>query len=230
MSLVVKMKERELPRIIPPQMERPPYSLSGADLLVYADLWKYSREKPFIRSYQYLADWINLPKTTLMRSVKCLVERGLVEIVAINAHKTSFQAKAIPEAPLPVYNFNLAGYTDSNEPLRALKEHLIDPEGLGMVPQKYPIDHNRRIMIQNGPLSDQNGPIQYNLNNTNYKNKTYNKEKLNNNIDQLEYARRIEAQMREENHRLRDLHDLEASKPEAIEAGEAFFKKFCKGS
>ena len=222
-SLVEKMaKERVLPHIIPPQMEKPPYSLSGADLLVYADLWAYSRVNPFIGSYQDLANWIGVPKTSVMRSVKELGKRGLVEVININAHKTSFQAKAIPGAPLPVYRFYVAGYTDNNEPLVAQKMTEITQGGQRTI-------QNGPRLNQFGPRSDQNGPYQYNIYNTNSKNKTYKRENFDNSsINTLEHALAIEEQMRAENRRLREQHDKEASTPEALAAGEAFFEKFFK--
>ena len=215
-SLVGKMaKERVLPQIIPPQMERPPYSLSGADLRVYADLWAYSRVNPFIGSYQDLANWMDVPKTSVMRSVKELEKRGLVEVININAHKTSFQAKAIPGVPLPVYRFYVAGYTDNNEPLVAQRVQSMIQGG--------------QQLNQFGPRSDQNGPYQYNIYNTNSKNKTYKRENFDNSsINTLEHALAIEEQMRAENRRLREEHDKEASTPEALAAGEAFFEKFFK--
>ena len=221
-SLVGKMaKERELPHISPPQMEKPPYSLRGADLLVYADLWAYSRVNPFIGSYQDLANWMDVPKTSVMRSVKELEKRGLVEVININAHKTSFQAKAIPGAPLPVYRFYVAGCTDNNEPLVAQKMTEITQGGQRTI-------QNGPRLNQFGPRSDQNGPYQYNIYNTNSKNKTYKRENFNIDAIDLEKAREIEEQMRAENRRLREEHDKEASTPEALAAGEAFFEKFFK--
>lgn len=212
-------KERELPHIIPPQMEKPPYSLRGTDLHVYADLWMYARDKLYIGSYQNLANWMAIPKTSAMNSIKALEKRGLVEVININAHKTSFQAKAIPGAPLPVYRFYVAGYTDNNEPLVAQRVQ-------SMIQSGQRLNQFGPRSDQNGPRLDQNGPSQYNLYNTNSKNKTYKRENLDNGINTLEHAREIEEQMREENHRLREKHDKEASTPEALAARDAFFEKF----
>ena len=212
-SLVGKMaKERELPHIIPPQMEKPPYSLRGADLLVYADLWAYSRVNPYIGSYQNLANWIGVSKTSAMRSIEKLEQRGLVEVININAHKTSFQAKAISGAPLPVYRFRVAGCTDNNDSLAVQKVSSMIQDG--------------QQLNQFGPRLDQNGPYNNNIYNTNPNKKTYKRENLDNGINTLEHAREIEEQMREENRLLRDKHDKEASTPEALAARDAFFEKF----
>lgn len=216
-------KERELPHIIPPRiMKKPPYSLSGADLLVYADLWAYSRENPFIGSYQNLANWMDVPKTSVMRSIKYLEGRGLVEVININAHKTSFQAKAIPGAPLPVYRFYVAGCTDNNEPLAVQRVQ-------SMIQGGQQLNQFGPRLDQNGPRLNQNGPYNNNLYNNNSNKKTYKRENFDNSsINTLEHALAIEEEMRAENRRLRDEHDKEASTPEAIAAGEAFFKKFFK--
>lgn len=214
-------KERELPHIISPQMEKPPYSLSGADLRVYADLWMYARVNPFIGSYQDLANWMDVPKTSVMRSIKELEKRGLVEVIKINAHNTSFRAKAIPSYPLPVYRFYVAGYTDDNEPLVAQRVQ-------SMIQGGQQLNQFGPRSDQNGLRLNQNGPYNNNLYNSN-SNKRYKRENFDNSsINTLEHALAIEEQMRAENRRLRDEHDKEASTPEAIAAGEAFFAKFCK--
>ena len=197
-SLVGKMATRTLPHIIDPAMSRPPYSLKGADLDVFADLWYYSRNKPFNGSYQHLADWIEVPKTTLIRSIRYLEQKGLVDVISINAHRTSFQAKALEGHPLPVYQFHCIG--------------LVGQNGV--------------ILNQFGPRLDQNGPYNNNIYNTNLNKKTYKRENLDNGINTLEHARAIEEQMREENRLLRDKHDKEASTPEALAARDAFFEKF----
>lgn len=204
-------KEREQPHIIDPKMEREPYSLSGTELSVYADLWTYSRENPYTGSYNRLADWLGVPKTTLMRSIKYLESRGLVEVVSINAHKTSFQAKAIPHFPLPVYKWKIASYTDQNISLS----------------------------VQNEPLMVQNGPFQYNLynnnSNNNYQkrfNKIYN-EPYSGPTSEAPYRmtdeqkRELEEQQRAEDRRRREEHEKAASTPEALAARDRFFAKFC---
>ena len=148
------MATRTLPHIIDPAMSSPPYSLKGADLDVFADLWYYSRNKPFNGSYQHLADWIEVPKTTLIRSIRYLEQKGLVDVISINAHRTSFQAKALEGHPLPVYQFHCIG--------------LVGQNGV--------------ILNQDGPKTDQNGPYNNNIYNTNPNKKTYKRENLNNGI------------------------------------------------
>lgn len=147
-------KERELPHIISPQMEKPPYSLSGVDLLVYADLWMYARDKLYVGSYQNLANWIGVPKTSAIRSIRYLEGRGLVEVININAHKTSFQAKAIPGAPLPVYRFYIAGYTDNNEPLAVQRVQSMIQGGQGLNQFGPRSDQNGLRLNQNGPYNN----------------------------------------------------------------------------
>lgn len=214
-------KERELPHIISPQMEKPPYSLSGVDLLVYADLWMYARDKLYVGSYQNLANWIGVPKTSAIRSIRYLEGRGLVEVININAHKTSFQAKAIPGAPLPVYRFYIAGYTDNNEPLAVQRVQSMIQGGQGLNQFGPRSD-------QNGLRLNQNGPYNNNLYNNN-SNKKYKRENFDNSsINTLEHALAIEEEMRAENRRLREEHDREASTPEALAARDAFFEKFFK--
>ena len=134
-------------------MEQAPYSLSGVDLAVFADVWMYSRVNPYVGSYQNLADWINIPKTTVVRSVKYLADRGLVEVININAHKTSFRAKAIPGYPLPICRFTIVGETDNNEAF--------------VVKKVQAMFQNESRLDQNGPRLDQNGPSQYNIYNNN---------------------------------------------------------------
>lgn len=205
-------KEREQPHITDPRMEREPYSLSGAELHVYADLWAYSRENPFVGSYNRLADWIGIPKTTLMRCIKYLESRELVEVVSINAHKTTFQAKAIPHFPLPIYRWKVIGYTDMTTTLS----------------------------VQSEPKLDQNGPSQYNIynNNTNnnYKKRNFNKsysDTYSGPTSEAPYRmtdeqkRELEEQQRAEDRRRREEHDKAASTPEALAARDRFFAKFC---
>lgn len=206
-------KERVMPLVIDPAMEREPYSLRDTTLRVYADLWEYSRENPFNGSYNRLADWLGVPKTTVIRSINELQKRGLVEVITINAHKTTFQAKAIPGYPLRVWAFKIKGQTDQNEP----------------------------IIVQYGPKSDQNGPYHNNIYNNNTNNNNYQKRNYNK-INPIpsgptadapfrktnEEVREMEEKAREEAHRLRDLHDIEANTPEALAARDRFFEKWDK--
>ena len=192
-------------------MTEPPYSLSGNCLIVYSILWHYARAKVYKVSYNTFATWWNIPKTTVMKSIKELQKRGLVEVTNINAHKTFFQAKAIPGYPLPVIQYNILGYTDQNEPL----------------------------MVKNRPSKVQNGPFQYNLynnnSNNNYQkrfNKIYN-EPYSGPTSEAPYRmtdeqkRELEEQQRAEDRRRREEHDKLANTPEALAARDRFFAKFC---
>jgi predicted transcriptional regulator len=56
-------------------------NLKGNDLLVYAIIYGFSQDgnSRFTGSLQYLADWVNSSKQTVMTSLKKLVEQGFIE-------------------------------------------------------------------------------------------------------------------------------------------------------
>ena len=57
--------------------------LSGNDLLIYAIIFGFSQDgkSVFEGSRQYLADWCTCSISTVKRSLKALIDRGLIEQV-----------------------------------------------------------------------------------------------------------------------------------------------------
>ena len=54
--------------------------LKGNELIIYACIYGFSQEgQPFSGSLQYLADWTNTTKRSVMNCLKSLVKKGLIE-------------------------------------------------------------------------------------------------------------------------------------------------------
>lgn len=89
--------------------------LKGNELLIYAIIYGFSQaeQQTFSGSLQYLADWTNSTKQGVMKNLKSLLDKGLIEKKDININGVKFCEYCTTEL-LGVYNKVYRGVQQSS--------------------------------------------------------------------------------------------------------------------
>ena len=183
-------------------MKHHPYNLKGSTLEVFSALYCLTRKRAFRGTYEDLASWIEIETKTVKRSVSKLVEQGLVVVEKVEGsyYQYEFRAQAIPEHPLPEYQY-IGGQN---------------------------VQIGGQIVQKGGQNVQHNNTIYNTIFNKKERNKKENNYYRSAPYEVSPEVLALEEQMREQRRREREKMERESSTPEAKAAAQAFFDKFCK--
>ena len=129
--------------------------LKGNELLTYAIIYGFSQngEDKFTGSLQYICDWTNSTKQGILKSLKSLVEKGLLE--KTDVYKNGVKFVEYHAIELTSVKQNLTGYeTKFNEGMQQsltppIKQSLPNNISLNNIP-----NNNKDIIVNPLPLND----------------------------------------------------------------------------